>query len=163
MNGPAIDAAAWSGRWRGRSPGDKALLGLGLTGTALLLPAWPGSLLVTVTAVALVLGPAGVDRRVLVAAARGPLAFIVLGAAGIAVTWRTGDDPGWGVGRPGPAVTPAGLAQAARTTAHAIAGACGVLLLAATTPVTDLLGPPGSATPPAEPPCDRRACSPQRS
>jgi cobalt/nickel transport system permease protein len=135
VNGPAIDAAAWSSRWRHRSAGDKALLGLGLTGTALLLPAWPGSLLATVVAVGLVLGPAGVGWRVLATAARGPLAFIVLGAIGIALTWRT-TAGGW----PGLAVTTAGLAQAARTAAHAVAGTCGVFLLAATTPISDLLG-----------------------
>lgn len=135
MNGPAIDVAAWSSRWRRRSPGDKALLGLGLTGTALLLPTWPGSLLVSLVAVGLALGPAGVGWRVLATAVRGPLAFIALGAIGIAVTWRS-----TGTGWPEPAVTATSLTQAARTTAHAVAGTCGVFLLAATTPISDLLG-----------------------
>lgn len=135
MNGPAIDNAAWTSRWRARSPGDKALLGLGLTGIALVLPAWPASPMVTLVAVGLAIGPAGVNWRVLATAARSPLAFILLGAAGIAVTWRT-----TGGGWPALTVTPDSLTQAARTGAHAVAGTCGVFLLATTTPVSDLLG-----------------------
>lgn len=134
MTGPAIDTAAWTCRWRTRSPGDKVLLGLGLTALALVLPAWPASPLVALVAVGLAVGPAGVGPRILATAARGPLAFILLGAAGIAVTWRA---PGGGW--PALTVTPDSLGQAARTGAHAVAGTCGVFLLASTTPVSDLL------------------------
>jgi cobalt/nickel transport system permease protein len=134
VTGPAIDTAAWTSRWRARNPGDKALLGLGLTGIALLLPAWPASPLITLVAVGLAVGPAGVNWRVLAAAARGPLAFILLGAAGIALTWRT-----TGGGWPTLTITADSVTQAARTGAHAVAGTCGVFLLAATTPISDLL------------------------
>lgn len=135
MRAPLIDTAAWSSPWRHRSPGDKIFLGLGLTLCALLLPPWPGSLLVTVTATALAVGPAAVRWRVLLAAARGPLAFIALGSLGIAVTWHTG-----GSGQLGPTVTGESLVQATRTAGRAVAGTAGVFVLAATTPISDLLG-----------------------
>ena len=50
MHGLAIDDAAWSSRWRDRALPDKAILSLGLTGCALILPAWPGSVLVAIVA-----------------------------------------------------------------------------------------------------------------
>ena len=51
MSGLAIDDAAWASAWRRRSPGDKLLLCLGLVVCALVLPVWPGSVLVGVAAV----------------------------------------------------------------------------------------------------------------
>lgn len=54
-----IDAAAHSSRWRHRHPVDKAVLGLGLTVLAISLPPWPGAALVLVTALVILLGPAG--------------------------------------------------------------------------------------------------------
>lgn len=134
MNTPALDVAAWSSRWRHRSPGDKVLLGLGLICCALLLPVWPASPLVTLVAAVLVMGPAGVSVRSLVLAARAPLAFTILGAVGIAITWRTA--PGGGIR---PTVTGSSLAAATETAAHAIAGTSAMLLVAATTPMSDLL------------------------
>jgi cobalt/nickel transport system permease protein len=135
VRGLAIDVAAWSSPWRQRSPGDKLLLGCGLVACALVLPVWPAGPLVAVVAVGLAVGPAGVSWRVLAVAARGPLAFIVLGAAGIAVTWRPG--PGAVAGL---TVTADTLARAAATAGHGIAGTAGVFLLAVTTPISDLLG-----------------------
>jgi cobalt/nickel transport system permease protein len=135
VSAPLIDTAAWSSPWRHRSPGDKIFLGLGLTICALLLPPWPGSLLVTVAATGVAVGPAAVRWRVLFAAARGPIVFIALGSLGIAVTWHSG-----GPGQLGPTVTGESLVQATRTAGRAIAGTAGVLVLAATTPISDLLG-----------------------
>ena len=134
MSAPAIDQAAWASTWRRRSPGDKVFLAGGLTISALVLPAWPTSPVVALTGVVLALGPAGVPARTLARAARGPFLFIVLGTLSIAVTWRSGDQ-GFG-----PTVTDQSLRAAAVTVAHALAGTCAVLLLAATTPMTDLLG-----------------------
>jgi cobalt/nickel transport system permease protein len=131
--GTPLDAAAWASPWRRRSPGDKLALGLGLMVCALLLPVWPGSPIVAAVAVGLALGPARVRWRVLVAAAAGPATFILLGAVGIAVTWRAGT--GW----PVPAVTGAGLGRAAATGGHAVAGTAAMLLLATTTPISDLV------------------------
>jgi cobalt/nickel transport system permease protein len=80
VTGLAIDDAAWASAWRVRSPGDKLALSGGLVLTALLLPAWPGSVLVGLTAVALALGPARVPARTFGRAVRAPLAFIGIGA-----------------------------------------------------------------------------------
>ena len=60
VTGLAVDDAAWASAWRRRSPGDKLLLCVGLVVCALVLPAWPGSVLVGAVAVALALGPARV-------------------------------------------------------------------------------------------------------
>jgi cobalt/nickel transport system permease protein len=129
VTGLAIDDAAWSSAWRRRSPGDKVLLCLGLVGCALVLPAWPGSLLVGLTAVVLALGPARVPARTFGRAVRWPLAFIVTGAL-TAVVQVDGDGIGW---------APDAAATGGSLIGHATAGSAAVLLLATTTPMSDLL------------------------
>ena len=129
MTGLAIDDAAWSSAWRRRSPGDKLLLCLGLTVCALALPAWPGSLLVGLTAVVLALGPARVPARTFGRAVRLPLAFIVVGALTAVVEVGAGG-LGW---------APDAGARAGSLIGHAVAGSGAVLLLATTTPMSDLL------------------------
>ena len=89
MTGLAVDVAAWSSPWRHRSPGDKLLLTSGLLSCALVLPPWPGGVLVTVVSVVAALGPGRVRWRWLVSAAVGPVAFIVLGSVSLAVGWRS--------------------------------------------------------------------------
>jgi cobalt/nickel transport system permease protein len=129
VTGLAIDDAAWSSAWRRRSPGDKALLCLGLIICALVLPAWPGSLLVGVTAVVLALGPARVPARTFGRAVRLPLAFIAVGAV-TAVVQVDGGGLGW---------APDAAVRAGSLAGHALAGSAAVLLLATTTPMSDLL------------------------
>jgi cobalt/nickel transport system permease protein len=129
VTGLAIDDAAWSSAWRLRSPGDKVLLCLGLVVCALVLPAWPASLLVGLTAVVLALGPARVPARTFGRAVRWPLAFIVIGAL-TAVVQVDGDGIGW---------APDAAATGGSLIGHAIAGSAAVLLLATTTPMSDLL------------------------
>jgi cobalt/nickel transport system permease protein len=129
VNGLAIDDAAWSSAWRRRSPGDKLLLCLGLVACALALPAWPGSLLVGITAVVLALGPARVPARTFGRAVRLPLAFIVIGAVTAVVQVGSGGI-GW---------APDAGARAGSLVGHAVAGSAAVLLLATTTPMSDLL------------------------
>jgi cobalt/nickel transport system permease protein len=133
MTGPAIDVAAWSSPWRWRSPGDKVLLGGGLVLAALLLPTWPTCPIVAAVALVLTLGPGRVPLRVLARAARAAAAFILLGVVTIAVTWQSAPP------RFGPTVTAQSLDAAVDTLAHATAGTAAVLLVAATTPMTDLL------------------------
>ncbi|MGY1635640.1 cobalt ECF transporter T component CbiQ [Geodermatophilus sp. SYSU D00742] len=125
----AVDDAAWSSAWRRRSPGDKLLLCTGLVVCALALPAWPGSVLVTVTAVALALGPARVPARTFGRAVRWPLAFVATGALTAVVSVDSGG-LGW---------APDAAARAGSLVGHAVAGTSAVLLLATTTPVSDLL------------------------
>jgi cobalt/nickel transport system permease protein len=139
VRGLAIDVAAWSSPWRHRPPGDKVLLAFGLVLCALVLPVWPGSPLVAVTAVAAAVGPAQVGWRVLARAGRAALAFIVLGGVSIAITWQAGSAGGAGPALLGLTVTTASAGQAAATMAHAVGGTAAMLLLATTTPITDLL------------------------
>ncbi|MDP9430431.1 MAG: CbiQ family ECF transporter T component [Actinomycetota bacterium] len=129
MTGLAVDDAAWASTWRRRSAADKLLLCGGLVGCALVLPAWPGSVLVGLTAVVLALGPAQVPARTFGRAVRWPLAFITVGALTSLVTVGT-NGLGWG---------PDAAARAGSLARHALAGSAAVLLLATTTPMSDLL------------------------
>ncbi|MFI6124524.1 cobalt ECF transporter T component CbiQ [Streptomyces sp. NPDC051064] len=126
-----IDAAAHSSRWRRRHPVDKAVLGLGLTILAISLPPWPGAALILLTAVTVLLGPAGVPARQLWRAYRVPLGFCVTGAATLLVQ----------VGGPEGLVTPAdgGPVRAGELLLRTSAASLGVLLFAFTTPMSDLL------------------------
>ncbi|MEV3931396.1 MULTISPECIES: cobalt ECF transporter T component CbiQ [unclassified Streptomyces] len=126
-----IDAAAHSSRWRRRHPVDKAVLGLGLTVLAISLPPWPGAALVLVTAVVLLLGPAGVTARHLWRAYRVPLGFCVTGAATLLV--RVGGEEGF-VG-----LADGGPVRAGELLLRTSAASLGVLLFAFTTPMSDLL------------------------
>jgi cobalt/nickel transport system permease protein len=125
----ALDDAAWNSAWRRRSPGDKLLLSAGLIGCALALPAWPGSPLVGLTAVVLALGPARVPARTFGRAIRWPLAFIAIGALTAVVSVR-GGGLGW---------APDAAGRAGSLVGHALAGTAAMLLLATTTPMSDLL------------------------
>lgn len=129
MTGLAVDDAAWASAWRGRAPTDKLLLCGGLVVTALVLPAWPGSLLVGLAAVGLALGPARVPADTFLRAVRWPLAFIAVGALTAVIT-VDGGGLGW---------APDAGARAGELVAHALAGTAAVLLLATTTPMSDLL------------------------
>jgi cobalt/nickel transport system permease protein len=129
VTGLAIDDAAWASAWRPRSPADKVLVSLGLVLSALLLPVWPGSVLVGVTAVVLALGPARVPARTFGRAVRLPLAFILIGALTTVVEVGPGG-VGW---------APDAAAQAGALVGHSLAGSAAVLLLATTTPMSDLL------------------------
>ncbi|MFE9022586.1 cobalt ECF transporter T component CbiQ [Streptomyces sp. NPDC007808] len=126
-----IDAAAHSSRWRRRHPVDKAVLGLGLTALAISLPPWPGGALVLVTALLVLLGPAGVPGRRLWRAYRVPLGFCVTGAVTLLVQ----------VGGPGGMVSLAdgGPLRAGELLLRTSAASLGVLLFAFTTPMSDLL------------------------
>ncbi|GAB3354720.1 cobalt ECF transporter T component CbiQ [Modestobacter lapidis] len=129
MSGLAIDDAAWGSAWRTRSPADKLLLSVGLVVGALVLPVWPGTLLVGLAAVALALGPARVPARTFGRAVRLPLAFIAIGAV-TAVVEVGGGGLGW---------APDAAARAGALVGHGLAGSAAVLLLATTTPMSDLL------------------------
>lgn len=128
MTGLAVDDAAWASAWRRRSPGDKLLLSGGLVVCALLLPAWPGSLLVGLAAVGLALGPARVPARTFLRAVRLPAAFVAVGALTAVVSVSGG--LGW---------APDAAARAGSLAGHSLAGGAAVLLLATTTPMSDLL------------------------
>jgi cobalt/nickel transport system permease protein len=125
----AVDDAAWASGWRRRAPADKLLLCVGLIVCALVLPVWPGSVLVGLVAVLLALGPAGVPARTFGRAVRWPVAFVAIGAL-TAVVQVDGDGLGW---------APDAAGQLGSLVGHSIAGGAAVLLLATTTPMSDLL------------------------
>jgi cobalt/nickel transport system permease protein len=129
VTGLAVDDAAWSSAWRGRSPGDKLLLCTGLVLCALVLPAWPGSVLVGLAAVGLALGPARVPARTFGRAIRWPLGFIAIGALTAVISVGDGG-LGW---------APDAAERTGSLVGHAVAGSAAVLLLATTTPMSDLL------------------------
>jgi cobalt/nickel transport system permease protein len=127
---PALDAVACTGPWRHRHPGEKAALAFGLLCCAVVLPPWPGALVVGVVASVLLLGPAGLGARRLLRAARGPLVFVVVGA--LPLLFSVG---GPTLVRLDPAGVGAALALAGRATAAVLC----LLLFAATTPLADTL------------------------
>jgi cobalt/nickel transport system permease protein len=129
VSGLAVDDAAWASAWRYRSPGDKLLLCTGLVVCALVLPAWPGSVLVGVAALALALGPARVPPRIFGRAIRWPLTFVLVGTVTAVVE----------VGAHGIGWAPDAAARGGALVGHALAGGAAVLLLATTTPMSDLL------------------------
>ncbi|WP_327255044.1 cobalt ECF transporter T component CbiQ [Streptomyces sp. NBC_01244] len=126
-----IDVAAHGSRWRGRHPLEKALLGVGLTVTAVCLPPWPGGPLVAAATLAVLLGPAGVAGRQLWRAFRIPLGFCFTGALPLL----------FAVGGPaGPvSLAPDGPRLAAELLLRTSAASLGLLLFAFTTPVSDVL------------------------
>ncbi|ADU47342.1 cobalt ECF transporter T component CbiQ [Intrasporangium calvum] len=131
--GFALDDAAWASPWRRRAVGEKVLLAGGLVGVGISLPVWPGSVLAAAAALAILLGPAQVSPRVLARSVAAPLAFIVVGSLSVLVSLR------WD-GGPGVAVTEETRRSALSVLGHGTAGTLGVLVIAATTPMADLLG-----------------------
>ncbi|MBB1514609.1 cobalt ECF transporter T component CbiQ [Tessaracoccus sp. MC1679] len=125
----AVDDAAWAGPWRAIPVGHKVGLAVALVLTALLTPAWPGTLLVAGASLILMLGPARIRPGLVAAVAMPPLAFLVVGALPLAV--EVGD---------GLRITADGGLRAAEMLAHGVAGTLAVLLLATTTPMSDVLG-----------------------
>ncbi len=137
----ALDDAAWGSPWRARPVADKALLAVGLVVIALVSDPWPGCAVAGVVAIAALLGPARISGRVLVSAMTPPVVFTTIGALSVAVTMTSGLTSGYGAGWSlGPwGVTADSLAQAASVSAHGVAGALGVMVLALTTPMVDIV------------------------
>ena len=133
-----IDDAAWASPWRARQVGEKVVLSLGLVLTALVLPPWPTTMLVSLVAAVVIVGFARIPARVLLLVMAAPLAFIAIsavsvvlgvGAAAADVWWH------WGPF----SIGPDGLARAAGLVGHSIAGTLALMVLATTTPMVDLL------------------------
>lgn len=125
-----LDTLAYANPWRGRHPGEKALLSLGLLLCAVALPPWPGAPVVGGVVVLLVLGPAGLRPADAARALRGPAGFVLVGALPLLVA----------VG--GPSVVrwePAGLPAALEVVGRSTVAILCLLLFAATTPLADVL------------------------
>jgi cobalt/nickel transport system permease protein len=126
-----IDSVAWSNRWRDRAVADKCFLAAGLVICAALLPVWPGAVLVSLAAVAAA-GVAGVPLRHTATSMRAPMMFIVAGVVSVALTITA--SPHWWI-----TITREGLERAGEIAGHSIAGTLSLVLLASTTPMSDLL------------------------
>ncbi|HBO55343.1 cobalt ECF transporter T component CbiQ [Janibacter terrae] len=131
---PTLDDAAWSSRWRSRSTLEKSLLCLGLllvaaTTTSLVVAGLVGVCAVGLAALARV--PVGVWLRAML----GPAVFVGIGAVTIAVTLGPGDL--WSLGPIG--VGEGSVSRAVLVAARALAATSAMVLLAATTPMVDLL------------------------
>lgn len=124
----AADRLAHTSRWRTRPLAEKAVLALGLLALSLALPPWPGGALVLAVAVAAALA-AGTPPAALARLGLGPLAFILTGAATLLVE----------VGPDGVHLAEGGSTQAAALALRALAAVAGLLLLAVTTPASDLV------------------------
>ncbi len=129
-----IDRVAHTNRWSKRHPGDKLLLGGGLLSLGVVLPPVPGAILVLIAAVtATVAGariPAGDYLRVLML----PAAFLISGAAVLAISVR------FDGGGPAVAFSPQGAMTALDVTLRALAATASLLLIILTTPVSEFLG-----------------------
>lgn len=130
-HGMALDHAAWSSPWRMRSVRDKAVLSLGLLLAAISLPAVPGSLLVIVVSLILLLGPIRVGWARLVRIVWAPMLSIAIGVATVAVSVS------WDAG-PRFQITRAGLATAGQLSVRALGATLAMFTLACSTPVVDL-------------------------
>lgn len=130
-HGLALDHAAWSSPWRGRSVRDKAVLSLGLLVAAIALPPFPGAAAVAVTSLVLLLGPIRAGWRRLIRIIWLPVVSIMIGVATVAisVSWDAG---------PVFQLTPAGLAMAGELAVRALAATLAMFTLACSTPMIDL-------------------------
>jgi len=126
---PALDRLAQTGRWRCRSTLEKALLSFGLLGLALALPPWPGAALVLGLAWAVALAGARVSLAVWGRLVAAPFGFLIVGLAALAVE----------IGPDGVALARDHGRLALETGLRAAAAVSAMLLLAATTPSTDLM------------------------
>lgn len=137
MSSFRLDDAAWSNRWRRRSTAEKAFLSLGLLLVATTSGSPTVSLLAGAVAVIAALVGARVSPRAYLLTWTGPLMFILLGAATIAVTLGSPVAPVW---QWGPLVIePSGLDRAVHVLCRSLGGVACALLLATTTPLSDLL------------------------
>lgn len=138
-----IDTAAWTSRWRTRATGEKTFLALGLLLVGVSAPGPLVSLLVLAVSGAVATVLARVPVTTYARALAAPAAFILVGLVGVVVTLDGAGGAG-GMSEPvwtlGPlAVTTESLALGGEVGARSLACAAAVMLLATTTPVTDLL------------------------
>ena len=134
-----IDRIAHSNRWRSRSLVEKSALAFGLLAVSLAFPPWPTAAGVLAVAFAAALA-AGVSPGAWVRVMAPPLGFVLTGAATLLVS----------VGADGIALAPDGLSAAAALTLRASAATAALLLLALTTPATDLVAALARLKVPAE-------------
>lgn len=139
MAAPALDTAAWTGAWRHRSVVEKLVLTGGLLVLAVGAPTPTVALAVAGVGVLTALGLARVPAGTYLRALAVPAGFVLVGALTVAVTFDpVGPGTLW---QTGPlTVSQASVDRALLVTGRALAGAAALVLLAATTPMVDLIG-----------------------
>lgn len=131
MAGLVVDRAAWASPWRTRAVSDKALLCLGLLIVSVASPGWVVPAIVLIGCCVLALGPARISPGLWFGCLAAPAAFLLTGAASVALVF--GGDGGL------VSVTPESMARAGTVLVRGAAGTAGVLLLACTTPMVDVI------------------------
>lgn len=124
-----IDRLAQASPWRRRALTEKAALALGLLALSLLLPPWPGAVLVLAVAWGVALLGARVGLADWLRLNAAPLGFVLTGATTLAVE----------LGPDGLGLAADHGAKAAEVVLRASAAASCLLLLAVTTPTPDLV------------------------
>ncbi|MGL4174407.1 MAG: cobalt ECF transporter T component CbiQ [Actinomycetota bacterium] len=139
MSRIAIDDAAWNSTWRQRSVAEKSVLAGGLLVVALTSTTLAVDAAVVALSCAALLGPARVAPRLVLHALRGPASFIVIGLVAMVVsvgspkpqaTWS------WGVF----SINEAAPELAIEVAGRSFAALSALLILALTTPISDVLG-----------------------
>lgn len=127
-----FDCWAHGSRWRHHHPGEKVGLAFSLLAAALLVPPWPGALLVAGVAMGLTVYAARLPVRVYLRALLVPGVFLLL--AGLPLMVEVVPQGPWPVG-----FTGQGMGRALAVMARAGAATTGLYLLVFTTPVPDLV------------------------
>lgn len=132
-----IDTAAWASRLRTRSLAGRVLLSAGLLSLALSSATWwsAGAMFCLVTLVAVLFARVPVRSYLLALAAPG--AFLAIGAVAMAVSIGAAAEPVWTLGPL--AITRESIETSGLLTTRALAASAAVILLACTTPITELL------------------------
>ena len=129
-----IDYCANTNRWHDRHPGEKLLLAGGMLLLSLVLPPFPGCVMIlAVMAVAAVAG-AGVPIWTYLRIFAVPLGFLLAGAVSLMVSLRFGPRGGLHL-----AFSHEGFVTAAKVTLRSTAAVSCLLFLAMTTPMASLL------------------------
>lgn len=129
----AIDVIAHTNAWSGRHPGEKALLGGGLLLLSVILPPWPAGLLIIAAVFAAATLGARIPPAALLRVLALPLAFLVSGAAVLALSL---DVKG---GAPAFTISGEGLESAAAVSLRALAATSATMLIVLTTPLPALI------------------------
>lgn len=134
----ALDDAAWASRWRNRSTTEKVVLSMGLLMVAATSTTIWLSLVMLATAAVIALVLARVRVRDYLLLMLAPVAFVLVGVVAVAV--HLGSAPTVAVWQWGPlSATAESLSLAGAVVARSAASFAALILLATTTPMSDLL------------------------
>jgi cobalt/nickel transport system permease protein len=128
----AIDAIAHTNAWSGRHPAEKALLGGSLLVLSLVLPPWPAAALIVVSVLAAATLGARIPPGSLLRVLALPLAFLLSGAAMLAVSLDLHGSPAIGI-------SAESLGAAAAVSLRALAATSATMLIILTTPLPALI------------------------